>query len=133
MGIPIQNAKDKLLTQNTGTMPNVSGAIQNWFQPMTFVVVEKAVEGFQNVETPTNIDFLGVWQPMTAQQLSMKPEGQRKWKWFTVHTQPGVPLDPDDVVTYLGTQYRVMQKLDYTLDGYIEYHLIDDYEGSGPA
>ena len=133
MSIPIVNAKDRPLSQSTGTMPDVSGALRNWFQPMTFTTIVKTVEGFQNVETPTNIDFRGVWQPTSAQAIAMKPEGQRKWKWFTVHAEPGLDLDPDDVVTYLSTQYRVKEKTDYTLDGYIEYHLVEDFEGSGPA
>lgn len=132
MAIPIFNAKDRLLTQNTGTMPDVSGAIQNWFQPMTFTTVVKTVEGFQSIETPTNIDFRGVWQPFSPQQLSMKPEGQRKWKWFTAHSNIGLNLAPDELITYLGTQYRVKDNLDYALDGYFEYHLIEDFTGSGP-
>lgn len=133
MAIPIQNAKDKTLTQNTGTMPNLVQALANWFQPMTFTTIVKIVEGFQSVETPTSVDFRGVWQPFTAQQLMMKPEGQRKWKWFTVHAETGLVLEPDEVVSYLGTQYRVKDKIDYTLDGYVEYHLIEDFTGSGPS
>ena len=62
----------------------------------------------------------------------MKPEGQRAWKWFSVHADPSLSLTPDEVITYQSTQYRVKGKTDYTGYGYIYYELIEDYTGSGP-
>jgi hypothetical protein len=133
MGVPIFNANSVPLNQNSGTMPDVSGALQNWFQPMQFTQVAKVVNSvFQLSETPTTYAFMGVWQPAQPSNLEIKLQGQRKWKWFTVHASPGIPLSPDDVVNYLGVQYRVMSMNDYTLNGYIEYRLINDYTGSGP-
>lgn len=133
MSIPIFNAKDRALAANTGTMPNLEEAIYDWFQPMTFVVVSKSVDGFQDVEIGTEIDFRGIWQPAGPQTLQMKPEGQRLWKWFDLIAQIGVPLDPDYVVSYLGVQYRVMTKDDYKLNSYIHYTLVEDFTGSGPS
>lgn len=132
MGIPISNASDIPLGSNSGTVPNMSGTIENWFQPMTFTRIVKTVVNFQVKETPTNVDFQGVWQPFSAKQLMMKPEGQRQWSWFTCHAEIGFELIADEVVTYLGVQYRVMQQTNYELYGYLEYHLIQDYTGSGP-
>lgn len=129
----ISNAADRKLFENSGTLPDVSGGILNYFQPMVFTVIAKIVDkSYQVLETPVLTDFQGVWQPFTAQQISMKPEGQREWQWFMLHAQPGVTLNPDDVVTYLGTQYRVKSKLDYTLYGYVQYELNNDYTGAGP-
>lgn len=127
----ILNGKNAPLNQSS-SMPDVSGALLGWFQKMVFTTIVKTVVNFKVTEIPTEICFQGVWQPFTAQQLQMKPEGQRNWKWFTVHAQPSLVLKPDDVVTYLGVQYRVMGVLDYKLDGYVEYHLIEDYVRSGP-
>lgn len=132
MSGPIQNAKNVLVSQNPGTLPNMSDAILNWFQAMTFTTIVKTVVNFVVVETPTNVTFQGVWQPFTTQQLVMKPIGQRDWKWFTVHAQISLALSPDDVITYQGTQYRVVEKLDYSSYGYFEYHLVQDFTGSGP-
>lgn len=129
---PIYSAKNVPLNQNSGTMPDVSDALLDWFQPMTFLTITKTVVNFEVKEVSTATNFLGVWQPMTAQKLLLKPEGQRAWLWFTVHAQPGLELIPDEVITYLGTQYRVMQKWDWILDGYVEYHLVNNYTGSGP-
>lgn len=133
MATVIQNGKNLPLNQSSGTMPDLSGAILNWFQPMTFGVVTKTVVNFQVRETKVDVTFQGVWQPMKPQSIRMKPEGQRSWKWFTVHALPSLQLTPDEVITYLGVQYRVADKLDYKLDGFVEYHLCQDYTGSGPT
>lgn len=129
----IQNGRDTPLNANSGTLPDVNDAILDWFQAMTFGVVTKSTVGFQAVETQSQISFQGVWQPLTERQLQMKPEGERAWSWFWLHASPNLILQVDDVVTYLGTQYRVMSNKDFRLYGYVEYHLVQDYTGSGPA
>lgn len=129
---PISNAANRPLNQNTGTVPDVGDALLDWFQPMQFTKLVKSVEGFQNVEVPTVVNFRGVWQPMSMRRLAMKPEGQRSWKWFTVHADPSLALEPDEVVNYLGEQFRVMGHKDYKLYGYVEYELVNDFTGSGP-
>lgn len=127
------NGKDLPLNANSGTLPDVSGAMLDYFQPMVFGVVVKTVQNFQAVETKTSVNFQGVWQPLSERQLMMKPEGQRQWKWFWLHAEPSLVLEPDSIITYLGIQYRVMTQKDYRLYGYLEYHLVDDYTGSGPT
>jgi hypothetical protein len=130
---PIQNGADTLLDQNPGTLPWVGDALLSYFQQMTFTQIVKTISPtFQVIETPTNVTFYGVWQPMGPQELRMKPEGQRAWRWFQLHADPTLVLTPDEVVTYHGDQFRVMKKLDYTNYGYNEYHLQQDYTGSGP-
>lgn len=133
MSAPIQNASDIPLSQNTGTLPQMGDALLSWFQAMVFTTIVKTVVNSLVVETPTNVSFQGVWQPFTDQALLMKPIGQRKWKWFMLHADTTLSLEPDDVVTYQGTQFRVMAKKDYSPYAYIEYHLAQDYTGSGPG
>lgn len=130
MSIPIINAADTPLDASTGTVPDVSGALRNWFQPMTFSKVTKTVVNFKVTEIFEVIDFMGVVDPI-IDTLEMRARGQRVWDDFTVYTQPGVPLIQDDVVIYLGVQYRVKSKTDYTIYGYIAYNLVQDYTGSG--
>lgn len=127
MGVPIQNAKDRLLTQQTGDLPQMGEALLSWFQPMRFILLTKSVVGFQNVESPGSITFQGVWQPFNARKLAMMPVGQRDWKWYTVHSDPTLNLQNDDIIVYLGEPYRVMEKWDWNLYGYKEYHVIRDY------
>lgn len=113
------------------TLPNMNSTILDWLQPMVFTQIVKTVVNFNVVETPIDTNFLGIWQPFSDQQLEIKPEGQRDWTWFMLHAQPTLQLVPDDVVTYLGIQYRVKAKRDYTEYKYIEYHLIENYQQEG--
>lgn len=128
----ITNASSTLLNQNSGTLPNMSAALLNWFQAMTFGLLVKTVSGFQVVETETPIAFRGVWQPLTGRQLMLKPEGERGWDWYWLHSDPSLNLKIDDVIIYLGTQYRVMSLKDYTLYKYKEWTLVQDWTGSDP-
>jgi hypothetical protein len=129
----IPNGRNRPLNALTGTVPDVSGALLDWFQPTTFGIVVKEIDNFQVVETMTNVTFQAVVQPLPQRKLEMKPEGQRKWEWLMIHAEPGLVLVNDQVITYLGKQYRVMDQWDYRIYGYVEYHIMEDYTGAGPT
>lgn len=128
----IANAKYQLLNVHTGTVPDVSGALTDYFQLMTFIRVLKTTIGFQDVETATPINFRGQIQPLSSRRLELKPEGQRAWTWFLVYSDPVLTLDVDEVVNYNGQQTRVMARKDYSIYGYIEYEMVQDWTGAGP-
>lgn len=128
----IVNAKDIPLNQNSGTVPDMSGALQDWFQPMTFGIVTKVVADFQVVEAVINTQFRGVWQPLDGRKLKMQPEGQRQWSSYMLHSDVTLNLNIDDIVIYLTVQYRVIAKKNYSLYKYNYYELIEDWESSGP-
>lgn len=132
MSTKIANAANLPLFFKAGTIPDVSGAMQDYFQKMTFELLTKTVVGFQSMEVPTIYDFQGNMQPFTERQLFLKPEGQRSWTWFWLFADPVLTLKTDDVVLYKGIQTRVMARKDYILYGYVEYHLVQDWVGSGP-
>lgn len=133
MASTIANGKNRPLNVQTGTVPDVSGAMKDWFQPMTFELVTKTTEGFQVVETGDPINFMGIIQPLRERDLMIKPEGQRAWTWLLLHADPVLSLQVDEVVLYLGVQTRVMARKDYTIYGYVEYQLVQDWTGSGPT
>lgn len=128
----INNAANQPIFAKTGMVPDVSGAMQGYFQPMIFEVVSKMVNGFQVVESGAPIKFQGVIQPFTERQLMLKPEGQRAWTWWTVHADPVLSLNVDDVGNINGVQTRVMSRKDFSLYGYMEYHMVQDWTGAGP-
>lgn len=129
----IQNGSNVPLTFDQGTVPNMSIALANWYQTMTFTQIVKTVVGFEVVETPTNTTFRGVLQPYTGKQMAILSEGERGWNWFTLHSDPVLKLQIDDVVTWQGRQIRIMSRKDYSLYAYIEYTMIIDWTGSGPG
>jgi hypothetical protein len=132
MAATINNAANQPLFAKNGTTPDVSGALQDYYQNMQFTKVSKEVVGFQVEETPNPINFRGVLQPFTERQLLLKPEGQRAWSWFLLHSDPVLTLQVDDVVLWNGKQTRVMSRKDFGLYGYVEYHIVQDWTGAGP-
>lgn len=129
----IKNGRNTPLNANSGTVPNVGEAMLDWFQQMRFGVVTKEVKNSQVVETVRELSARGVIQPLTERQLMMKPEGQRAWDWYWLHAEPSLVLEVDSDVIYLSRQYRVMSNKNYSLYGYVEYHLVQDYTGAGPT
>lgn len=129
----IANGADRPLFDRAGDVPDVSGALQQYYQAMVFTPVSKIVEGFQVVETGNPINFQGTAQPFTERQLALRPEGQRAWSWFLLHADPVLTLQVDDVVLWRGKQTRVMSRKDFGLYGFVEYRLAQDWTGSGPS
>lgn len=127
MTVPISNACDRLLTDNPGTLPNMQGAMLNYFQKLTFTMIKKSVVDFNLVEAKVSSSFMGVRQPLNAQQLSMKPEGQRSWKWEMIHCFPDLILSTDDIIYFDHLPYRVMNKWDFKEYGYVLYEIVQDY------
>ena len=128
----IANGSGKPIFDKSGDIPDVSGALQSYFQQMVFEQVGKVVNGFQVVETGSPVNFRGLVQPFTARQLLLKPEGQRAWTWLTIHSDPILTLQVDDVVIWRGIQTRIMARKDYALYGFVEYEAVQDWTGVGP-
>ncbi len=129
----IFNAATIPLNDNTGTLPQMTGALFDYFQQMSFTIVSKVVKGFLVQETGTTYNFHGVIQPFTPRQLYLKPEGERAWSWYTLHSDLALELQVDDVVTYQGKPTRVMSRLNYSAYGFYIFELVQDFTGSGPA
>lgn len=126
----LKTAKDSALFFKSGSIPDVSGAMQDYFQPMVFQVLTKTVSGFNVVEHSSPLNFRGIIQPYTERRLMLLPEGQRAWTWFELHADPSLTLQVDDVVQWMGKPTRVMSRQDYALYGFVDYHLIQDFTGA---
>jgi hypothetical protein len=129
----IANGANRPINFQTGTVPDVSGALKDYYQPLIFEQLTKTVSGFQVVETTTPIQFRGLIQPFTSRQLMLRPEGERAWTWFTLFSDPVLTLQVDDVVVWNGKQTRVMSRTDFSLYGYVTYSLVQDWTGAGPS
>ncbi len=123
----IRNAANFDLSDSPGTLPNMTSALLDYFQKMTFSKITKTTVNFQLVEKAQVYYTKGVRQPLKPQAILMKPEGQRKWVWEMLHILPDVVLGIDDVVDFKGTRYRVMSRSDYTEYGFLQYEIAQDY------
>lgn len=124
----IKNASKSLLNSESGTLPNVSGALKNWFQKITFVKIDSQIIDYKKVEVKTPISFKGVMQPMKPQEVSFRPEGERVWRWHTLHTEVGVEIKVNDVILFNEVRYRVKDKSNFSAYGYLKYSLVEDYD-----
>lgn len=112
-------------------MPQMNVAFSNWTLKISFdVVTQTIVDGFP-VDTTVNYVVDGVWQPLSPEEIQLKPDGQRSWEWIDFHIRgKGVILKTNDLIVREGIRYKVMSVKDYRLNNYTEYHLIKDYEGA---
>jgi len=124
----IKNGKDTPLSASFNTLPDVSDVLPDWFQNLTFQLVTKSLVNYEVVETLVTIKTMGVRQPMSAQSISIKPEGQRGWKWETIHCLPDVKLKIDDIIIFDDVKYRVMRRWNWSEYGYLEYEICEAYD-----
>lgn len=116
------------LNQISG-MPQMGAAFAGWFKPITLNKrVQNVTDGLVNY-TVTPFTFQGTIQPLSPKAIALKPEGQRAWSWLQIHALAGtLNLDVDDQIVYNGDVYKVMAVLDYSLNNFIEYHAVHDYQ-----
>lgn len=108
------------------TFPNVAEALADWDLSVQFAIVKKTPVDFEAEETNVDIiTFRVVLEPIKPRELLVKPEGQRKWKWYTLWS--GVELQIDDIVQDpRGAQYRVMAQSDWSQAGYFQYEITQE-------
>ncbi len=110
-------------------MPQISSAFMGWMTNITLGLITQEIIDGLTVDTQTDITFKGVIQPLKPQEIALKPEGLRDWIWLQIHCFSGIlNLEPNDRIIYNGVKYKVMGIKDYSLDNYIEYHVIQDYQ-----
>lgn len=110
-------------------MPNMAQTLTGWEVPLTLVKVVQSVVDGDVVKEEKQINFLGCWQPLRDEELQFKPENQRSWSWYWIHAKSGtLNLQTQDKIIFQGKRYKVMGVKDYSLNGFIEYQIIRDYE-----
>lgn len=105
--------------------------LTGWEIPLTIIkITQNIVEG-ERVDEEQLINILGVWQPLRDEQLQSKPEGQRSWSWYWLHAKANeeiMALQTQDLIKYNNKNYKIMSIKDYSLNGYVEFELIRDYQ-----
>ncbi len=102
----------------------MSGAFWNWTETVQFNVVRTAAVDYEAVDTPENqICFDGVIEPVEPRKLLIKPEGERKFKYWTLWTDQ--ELAPDAIIQdEKGAMYRVTEKSDWRSGDYQQYEIM---------
>lgn len=129
----IINGKDIPLNLSSTALPDMVDALSGLMQPVTFIVVTKSnIDGLVQ-ELRTIVNTRAVREPYTPQRLAIMAEGERAWKWSTIHATADLILHPDDQIIWDGEYYRVMDKSDYKEYGYVQYEVVQDYQKVTPC
>lgn len=113
----------------TGQFPQMGEVLDGWEFPLTLIKIKQNIVEGDVVTQEEKIDFLGVWQPLKDEQLQFKPEGQRSWSWYWIHAKAGtLNLQTGDKIIFQNKRFKVMNVKDYSLNGYIEYQIIEDFQ-----
>ena len=119
------------INQMLNGMPQVDDVLVGW--EVTFLVnysYQIKIDG-EFINRSKIAKVKGVLQPLRPEEVELKPEGQRSWTWYQLHVSTEyAQMAPGNVVTINNLNYKVMALKDYSLNGYTEYHLIRDYQGS---
>ena len=120
------------INQMTNGMPQVDEVLNGWEISFIAKFIQQVQIDGEFIDRSTLCKIYGVLQPLKAEELQAKPEGQRNWKWYWLHIKKQYPQLPDGyIVTIDGIEYKVMASKDYTLNGYNEYHLLQDFKKYG--
>lgn len=112
-------------------MPNMANTLTGWEVPLTLVKIIQDVKDGEFVYKDEKINFMGVFQPMSNEQLQLLPEGQRSWSHYWIHCKSGdLNLETADKIIFNNKMYKVLEKKDYSLNGFVEYHVITDYKNT---
>ena len=110
-------------------MPNMSTTLTGWEIPLELEIIKQARNDGDAVTSVQKVQLMGVWQPMKTEDLQFLPEGQRSWDWYWIHAKSGtLNLQTQDKIIFNGRRYKVMKIKDYSLNGFIEYNVILDFE-----
>jgi len=112
-------------------MPNLRDALLDRMTTIELVKIIKLEINFQTVEKEVPITLSGQLTYLSARELAIKAEGQRRWIWKKLLTTSDYPFQPDDDIVQNGTRYRVMSARPAENSGINEYHLVQDYQKGG--
>ena len=108
-------------------MPQMQSTIFGFEETIQFqIVVKTVVDGdvAESSKVKPVLWFEGSLQPMKSSALLIKPEGERKFKWWVLFTD--LELAKDDVIKDEdGRIYRVMGTGDWSQAGFGQYELIE--------
>lgn len=124
---PLTNANALTLPQNVGGLPDVSAAVMSLLQPVSVnLVLQQLINGYYKPIKNLTVQTQASIQPL-PQELAIKMEGERNWRWSLIHILPNVVLNNNDLITLFGIQYKVMKKENWSQYGYLDYFVVENF------
>ena len=121
--------KDIKINMINGMLPNVSDTLTGWEVDIYAVFVKQSMIDGEIINQDIIKKISGTLQPLKAEEVDLKPEGQRAWQWYDIHVKSVYPvLRVEQKIKVNNTDYKIMAVKDYSLYGYVEYHVVRNYE-----
>lgn len=118
----------KLLNE-ISNMPEIQSAITPWEDTIKIGIVTQTWNEGDLTQSISQVSFKGTIQPLSAKQIALKPEGQRAWTWYMIHcTKLDLNIDVNDKIYIDDIKYKVMAYNNYKRNGYVEFHIVKDYD-----
>lgn len=111
-------------------MPQMRAAFGGWNRRITLARRTQPIINGLVVDVDRPFTFRGTIQPLNPAQIALKPEGLRAWPWLQIHciSTDASLLQPNDKIVWNRQVYKVMAQNDYSLNGFVEYHAVKDFQ-----
>ena len=115
------------------SLPDLSDVMTQWEVPMTANYVTQSVVDGVVTDTAVSKAIKGIMQPLKAEEVALKEEGQRSFDWYQIHIKEGTygELFTTQIVIISNLEYKIMAKKNWILNGYREYHAILNFQNVG--
>lgn len=111
-----------------GQFPQMGEVLDGWEVPLTLIKVTQSIVDGEVAFNETKTQFMGVLQPLRTEDLISKPEGQRSWDYYWIHTKDTLPFQTADKIEYSNVRYKITAIKNYGLNGFTELEVILDYQ-----
>jgi hypothetical protein len=108
-------------------IPRIQSALNGWESNIRLTKISQTIIDGDVSEAETIFSFKGVIQPLKSQDLALKPLDTRSWLWYMIHTKKDLEINVGDNIMYEGQDFKVMNKNNYKLNGYFEYHIVEKF------
>lgn len=109
-------------------VPVVKGALRGWMKKYAVTTYTQTVVNHKVVNTPVTKYIMLNKQPTPPEVVARKPEEQRHWKFWDIHTTKELEFNIDDRFEIEGIGYKIKEKYPYKESGYFHYGCIEDFE-----
>lgn len=110
-------------------LPNLNSAVMAWARPTRVLIVAKRQEEFKTIESYYE-KTVSIFRSRGNRTLEMTPDGQRNITTEKIYTDNSLILKNDDVILFEcnnGEKFRVIDNVNYSEHGYMEYTIKSDY------
>ena len=110
------------------SIPNMANTLSSWECPLTLIKITQDIVEGDVVTQEEKIDFLGVVQELSLEQLQFLPEGQRSWRHIWIHAKAStLNLQTGSKIIFNNDRFKILSVKNYSIYGFIEYLCIADY------